>query len=129
MLKALLLGKIKFTKKALFFLWRAPTHHSRTFDSQFSYELKHIIYLSKTDCVWGFLFSIPSLYFYSTKNMDSLTLNCHNSFQNEKNRKATHSFAPRPMIFKLQKEVWKFSDICLSWSSLKTDLETSFLNF
>ena len=37
--------------------------------------------------------------------MDSLTLKCHNSFQNKNNRKATHSFAPRPLIFMLQQEV------------------------
>ena len=59
--------------------------------------------------------------------MDSLTLK-HNYFQNENNRKATHSFAPRPLIFKLQQEVLKFNDICVSWSSSKTDLVTSFLN-
>ena len=28
-----------------------------------------------------------------------------NSFQNKNNRKITHSFAPRPPIFKLQQEV------------------------
>ena len=59
--------------------------------------------------------------------MDSLTLK-HNYFQNENNRKATHSFAPRPLIFKLQQEVLKFNDICVSWSSPKTDLVTNFLN-
>ena len=37
--------------------------------------------------------------------MDSLTLKCHNSFQNKNHRKATQSFAPRPVIFKLQQEV------------------------
>ena len=37
-------------------------------------------------------------------------------------------FAPRPLIFKLQQEVLKFNDICVSWSSPKTDLETNFLN-
>ena len=42
-------------------------------------------------------------------------------------RKAMHSFAPRPLIFKLQ-QVLKVSDICLSWSSPKTDLETNCLN-
>ena len=42
-----------------------------------------------------------------------------NSFQNERNRKATHSFAPRPLIFKLQQEVLKFNDIFVSWSSPK----------
>ena len=60
--------------------------------------------------------------------MDSLTLGRHNSFQNENNRKATHSFAPRSLIFKLQKEVLKFNDICVSWNSPKIDLLTIFLN-
>ena len=60
--------------------------------------------------------------------MDSLTLKCHNSWQNQNNRKARHSFAPRPLIFKLQQEVLKFNDIYMSWSSRKTDLETNFLN-
>ena len=45
-----------------------------------------------------------------------------------KYRKATHSFAPRPLNFRLQQELLKFNDICLSWSSPKTDLETNFLN-
>ena len=36
--------------------------------------------------------------------MDSLTLK-RNSFQNKNNRKATHSFAPTPLIFKLQQKV------------------------
>ena len=36
--------------------------------------------------------------------MDFLTLKRHNSFQNENNRKDTRSFAPRPLIFKLQLE-------------------------
>ena len=60
--------------------------------------------------------------------MDSFTLKRHNSFQNLNNRKATHSFATRPLIFNLQQEVLKFNDICLSWSSPKTDLVTNFLN-
>ena len=41
----------------------------------------------------------------------------------------THtSSAPRPQIFKLQQEDWKFSDIRVSWSSPKTDLEMNLLN-
>ena len=52
----------------------------------------------------------------------------HNSFQNQNNRVATHSFAPRPLIFMLQKKILKFTDICVSWSSQKTDLLTNFLN-
>ena len=51
-----------------------------------------------------------------------------NSFQNQINGKATHSFASRPLIFKLQKEVLKLKDICVSWSSPKTDQVTMFLN-
>ena len=38
-------------------------------------------------------------------------------FLSKLNRKATHSFAPRPLLFKLQQEVWK-----------KTYLMTNFLN-
>ena len=60
--------------------------------------------------------------------MDPLTLKRHNFFQNKNDRKATHSFAPRPLIFKLQHKVLKFNDICVSWSSSKTNLETKFLN-
>ena len=71
---------------------------------------------------------LSSLYFCSTKCMDSLTLTPHNSFQNWNNRKATHSFAPRPLSFKLPQEVLKFNDICVSWSSQKTDLVINFLN-
>ena len=51
--------------------------------------------------------------------MDSLALKRHNSFQNENNRKAIHSFALRRLIFKLLQEVLKFSDTCMSWSSPK----------
>ena len=54
--------------------------------------------------------------------MDSLNLKRRNSFQNR------NSFAHRPLTFKLQQEVWKFNDICVRWSSPKTDLETNFLN-
>ena len=60
--------------------------------------------------------------------MDSLTLKRHNSFQSENNRKATNTFTPRPLTFKLKQEVLKFNDICVSWSSRKTDLKTNFLN-
>ena len=58
--------------------------------------------------------------------MNSFTLKRHNSFQN--NRKATHSFATTPLIFKSQQEVRKFNDICASWSSPKITLETNLLN-
>ena len=45
--------------------------------------------------------------------MVSLTLKRHNSFQNQSNRKATHNFAARPSIFKLQQELLKF--IASAW--------------
>ena len=54
--------------------------------------------------------------------MDSLTLKRQNSFSNENNRKFTYPFAPRPLIFKLQQEVLKVSDICVSWSSPETEV-------
>ena len=57
--------------------------------------------------------------------MDSLTLKRLNSFQNSFQN--TQSFAPRPLIFKLQQEVLKFNNICVSWSSPKTDLVASSL--
>ena len=60
--------------------------------------------------------------------MDSLTLTRHKYFQNKNNRKATHSFASRPLIFKLRQEVSKFNDIYVSWGSPKTDLDTNFVN-
>ena len=60
--------------------------------------------------------------------MDSLTSKHHNSIQNQNNRKVTQSFAPRALIFKLHQVVLKFNDICVSWRSPKTDLETNFLN-
>ena len=49
--------------------------------------------------------------------MNSLTLKCHNSFQNENNTKATHSFSSRPPIF-------SSSDLELP----KTDMVTYFLS-
>ena len=50
MLKKFPSDKINGTKNALFFLSRAPTHHSFTFNLRFLYELKHKVRLSKTVC-------------------------------------------------------------------------------
>ena len=50
MLKKFPSDKINVTKNALFFLSRTPTRHSFTFNSQFLYELKHKVHLSKTVC-------------------------------------------------------------------------------
>ena len=46
-IKKIPLDKIKVTKNALFFLSRALTNHSFTFNLQFLYKLKHKVYLSK----------------------------------------------------------------------------------
>ena len=48
MLKKILRANWNRTKNALFFLSRAPTHHSFTCNLWFSYELKHKVRLSKT---------------------------------------------------------------------------------
>ena len=59
--------------------------------------------------------------------MDVLTLKRQTSFQ-KSNRKVTHSFATRLLIFKLLGKVLKLNDICVSWSSPKTELVANFLN-
>ena len=106
MLQIFLLDKISNTKSALFFLSRAPTHHSLTFNLQLLHDLKQKVRLSKTVCgIFHFQFNCVSFLFLLTKSLDSLTLKRHNSFQNKNNRKATDSYAPRPLIFKLQQEV------------------------
>ena len=48
MLKKIPSDKINGAKNSLFFLSRAPTHHSFTFNAQFIYELKHKDRLYKT---------------------------------------------------------------------------------
>ena len=106
---------------------RSPAHHNL----EFLYELRHMVHLSIDG--WDFPFLIPpcfyqTLYSYSTKSVNSLTLKPHNFFQTENIRKATHIFAPKDLIFKFQQEVWRFYDIYMSWSFPKTDLETVLLN-
>ena len=105
MLKNIPSDKISGTKNALLFPSRAPTHHSFAFNSRFLYELKRKVYLSK--------------------RMGSLTLKRHSSFQNYNDRKPVNTFAPSPLIFKLQQEVLRFNNICMSWGSAKSDLDTN----
>ena len=50
MLKKSPSDKINGTKNVLFFLSRAPTHRSVTFNLRFSYELRDKVCLSKTMC-------------------------------------------------------------------------------
>ena len=102
-----------------FFLSWAPTHHiflirnSYTSWRTWFISLKTFVGFSIFDSV---LFLSKFTYFCWTKSLDPLTLKHHNSFQNKNNRKTTHMFAPRPLIFKSQQEVWNFNDIFLNWS-------------
>ena len=50
MLKKSLSDKINGRKNTLFFLSRAPTHHSFTFSLLFLYELKHKVRLPTNMC-------------------------------------------------------------------------------
>ena len=96
-------------------------------DSYMSWSTR---FVSLTLCVGcsisDFVVSFLLKFIFLIKCMDSLNLKCHNYFQNENNRKATYSLAPRFLISKVQQEVLKFNDICMSWSSPKTDLEKNF---
>ena len=71
MLKKIPSDKINSTKNALFFLLRAPTHHSFTFNLRFLYELKHKVRLSKTACgIFHFQFRsiFINVYIFVEKN-------------------------------------------------------------
>ena len=91
------MDKINVIKNVLLFLSWAPTHHSFTFNLQFLYELRQKVHLSKIGC-GNFHFQYVSFLlqftFFSNKSMNYLTLKRQNSFQNNNNRKATHSFPP-----------------------------------
>ena len=124
--------KIKVTKKCPLFFFRKlqlitallSIHDSYTSWSTRFISLKLCVEFSIFDFVW-FLLKFICLF---AKSMESMSLKRHNSFKNENNRKATHSVAPRILIFKLQQKVWKFNGICVSWRILKTDLETNLLS-
>ena len=63
--------KTNGTKNALFFISRAPTHHSFTFNLRFLCELKHKIRHSKTVCGifhFRFRFVFIKVYIFVQKN-------------------------------------------------------------
>ena len=75
MLKKIPSDKINGTKNALFFLSRAPTHHSFTFNLQFLYELKHKVRLSKTLCgIFHFRFRFVFIKVYIFVQQNACTL-------------------------------------------------------
>ena len=89
--------------RALYALLLAPAHHIFSFNLRFLHEMKQNFCLAES--VKGFsIFDsvLLLLYLCSTKSMDSLSLKCHNAFQNQNNTKATIGFAPKPLIFRLK---------------------------
>ena len=69
MIKTFPSNKINDTKNALFFLSRALTHHSFTFNLQFLYDLKHkVLFLTK---VPNFPVAFPYVLFHSITDMQS----------------------------------------------------------
>ena len=127
MLKQFISNKINVARKNPFFFceFQLITNLLLTRNFYTSWSTR---FISLKLCVGFSIFDSVSFLlkfiFCLTKSMDSLTLKRHNSFQNKNDRKGTL----RTLTFKLQQEVWKFSDIYLSWNSPKTDLGTNFLN-
>ena len=67
--------KINGTKSVLFFLSRAPTHHSFTFNLRFLYDLKHKVRLSKTMCgIFHFRFRFVFIKVYIFLQQNARTL-------------------------------------------------------
>ena len=68
---------INGTKNALFFLLRAPTHHSVASNLRFLYELKHKVRLAKTMSrifCFQFLFVFIEVYIFVQQNTSTLSL-------------------------------------------------------
>ena len=63
-------GKINNTKNARFFLSRAPTHHSFTFNLRFLYELKHISQCGVS--IFRFCFIFIKVYIFVQENACTL---------------------------------------------------------
>ena len=100
MLKKIPWDKINGARNAFFFLSRAPTHHSFTFNLQFLYELKHKVCLSKPGGgIFHFLFRFVFIKVYIFVQQNGGPFDFNNSFQNENNRKATHSLCSQTSDF------------------------------
>ena len=75
MLKKFPSDKITGTKNALFFISRAPTHYSFTFNLRFFYELKHKVLVSKTVCgIFHFRFRFIFIKVYIFVQQNAWTL-------------------------------------------------------
>ena len=62
------------------------------------------------------------------KNQGAILFKTEHLKNETETEKITTRLFPRFLIFKLQQEVIRFNDICVSWSSPKTDFETNFSN-
>ena len=75
MLKKFSSDKISDTKNAIFFILRAPTHHSFTFNLRFLYELKRKVVVSETVCGilhFRFRFVFIKVYIFVQQNVWTL---------------------------------------------------------
>ena len=127
-------NNINDTKNALFFLSWAPTHHSFTFNLWFLYELKDKVHLSKTVCLVFSIFDSVSFLlkfiFLFNKVHGLFDFETSQFFSKLKWWKSDIQFCltdadlsdSGPLIFKLQREVSKFNDICVSGASQKLTL-------
>ena len=116
------------------FLLRAPTHQSFTLTSRFLYELKHRVYICETVCgifhVWFRLVFIRVNIFVQQEAWTVWLYNVMISFKIEITEKPYTVLLPDLCFLSFKNIILiKFNDICLSWNSPKTDLETNFLNF
>ena len=116
----------------IYFFSRVPTHHNFTFNLKFLYNLKNSVQLSKIVCMIFYFWFGPvfmeGCIFVQLKEWTLSLSKVIIRFKIKINRKSTHSFASRTLIFKLQQEVWKFNDNYMSWSSPKTTLKMNFLD-
>ena len=75
MLKKFPSERVNGTKNTLFFLSRAPTHHSFTLKLRFLYELRHKVRLSKTVCgIFHFRFRFVLIKVYVFVQQNAWTL-------------------------------------------------------
>ena len=139
-----IIGQKKLYKKctlfsfATFFLFSC---HNFTFILWLLYELKHKVASFKSVCrilQFRFCFVFIKVYFFKQKawtlwliipfkikiveKLYTRLKSCTRVW------KVVHALAPSTLIFKLQQEVLKFSDICVCRSSPKTDVEMNFSN-
>ena len=95
----------------------SSSNSSQFFNSRFLNELQHKFHLSES--VWDFKLRFCLVF---VKKLIFLFNKKHWFFDFKTSQ---HSFGARLLIFKSQQEVWKFINICVSWSSSKTNLETN----